>query len=200
MPWPRLWPGTHTSKRGRRRGSDISRQRGPLRRQRPGPRDPRGERACGGGGSPAERPSSRRADPPRRCPRGGAGEGEGKGRGTGGRARPRRCPGAALQSAGCPGDVAVRADALITRRQRRRRARPAQGGREPRGGAVSAPRRHLGGGSRSRRRPGRAAGAPRAGLRLLVSSESQGKIDTESSAPNRTIHQVGKEIWRPTYD
>ncbi|XP_072737937.1 uncharacterized protein [Ciconia boyciana] len=89
---------------------------------------------------------------------------EGKGRG-GGRARPRH-PGAALHTAGCPrrrrrscscpGDVAVRADALITGRQAAAaaataaaagRGRPREG-RAPRGGAA-APRRHLGGGSRA---------------------------------------------------
>lgn len=67
--------GTHTSKRGRRRGSDISRQRGPLpaAAARGEPRPPAAPRSAGGGrggggGCPTERLSSRRADAPRRCP------------------------------------------------------------------------------------------------------------------------------------
>lgn len=70
----------------------------------PGPRNPRtarGERGCcGGGGSPAERPSSRRADPPRRCPAAGQEQGKGKegkrrqagGSGLGSPARPCTAP------------------------------------------------------------------------------------------------------------
>lgn len=73
---PSAGGGAARTSAGSRVPSDGS---GPAARPDPGnPRPARGERGCGGGGgSPAERPSSRRADPPRRCP--AAGQEQGKG-------------------------------------------------------------------------------------------------------------------------
>lgn len=155
LPWERRGrsshtAGTHTSKRGRRRGSDISRQRRPLRRQRPGG-EPRQSPAKTPGATRLRRrrePRGASPLPPGRptspLPRGGAGAGEriGGEEEAGRQVRPRR-PGAALHSAGYPGDVAVRADALITRRQRRRppaaAAGPGRAGGAGRGGDRAAP-------------------------------------------------------------